>query len=321
MRILLFGTGSGLSDLLSILPEEVEVVGLCDNNPIKHGKLISGHRVHPPSAIRTMDFDFVVVTARAGEAIRSQLLDLGLKWPQILLFYSNFDSSLRTIVNQNMEALNRHLRLGLHPLSLCTMQLWPNNKLGTMSSEDDFCRVMSLQLAAERIVVKNVPGAVAEVGVYRGEFAAVLNCLFSDRTLYLFDTFEGFSENDLLDGEERNHSQASVGDFENTNVEFVMSRMAHPEKVVVQKGYFPATTKGLEERFALVSLDVDLYKPTLAGLEYFYSRLSAGGCIFIHDYNSRRYKGVRKAVDEFTEANGIPLVQLPDFAGTAVLPK
>jgi len=209
----------------------------------------------------------VIVTARAGEAIRSQLLDLGLKRPQILLFYSNFDSSLRTIVNQDMEALNRHLRLGLHPLSLCTMQLWPNSKLGTMSSEDDYCRMMSLQLAAQRIVAKNVPGAIAEVGVYRGEFAAVLNQLFSDRTLY------------------------------------------------------PATTEDLEESFALVSLDVDLYKPTVAGLDYFYPRLVKGGCIFIHDYNNRRYKGVRKAVDEFTEANGVPLVQLPDFAGTAVLSK
>jgi hypothetical protein len=28
-----------------------------------HGKLISGHRVHPPSTIRELDFDFVVVTA------------------------------------------------------------------------------------------------------------------------------------------------------------------------------------------------------------------------------------------------------------------
>jgi O-methyltransferase len=321
MRVLLFGTGSGLSDILSVLPEEVEVVGLCDNNPFKHGKLISGHRVHPPNAIGELDFDFVVVTARAGEAIRSQLLDLGLKRPQILLFYSNFDSSLRKIVNQDMEALNRHLRLGLHPLSLCTMQLWPNSTMGTMPSEDDFCRMMSLQLAAERIIVKNVPGAIAEVGVYRGEFAAVLNQLFSDRTLYLFDTFEGFSGNDLLDGKEGEHSQAAVGDFENTNVELVMSRMARPEKVIVLKGYFPASTEGLEDTFALVSLDVDLYKPTVAGLDYFYPRLVKGGCIFIHDYNNRRYKGVRKAVDEFTEANGVPLVQLPDFAGTAVLPK
>jgi O-methyltransferase len=322
MRILLFGTGSGLSDFLSVVPEDVEIVGLSDNDVQKQGKIILGHRVYAPASIRGQDFDFLVITARAGEAIRTQLVEMGIKRERILLFYSNFDSDLRAKVNQDMEALNRHLKLGLHPISLCTMPVWPQSKLEAMPSEDDFCRMMSVKLAAERIANKNVPGAIAELGVYRGELAAVLNQLFPDRTLYLFDTFEGFSGNDLSDGLEGQHSQAAVGDFKDTNLDLVLSRMAHRDRVVVRKGYFPATAEGLEdESFALVSLDVDLYKPTLAGLNYFYPRLAKGGCIFIHDYNNRRYKGVRSAVEEFTETAGAPLVQLPDFGGTAILPK
>jgi O-methyltransferase len=321
MRILLFGTGSALSDFLSVVPEDVEIVGLSDNNVHKQGTMILGHSVCAPDSIGKLDFDFVVVTARTGEAIRTQLVNMGIERERILLFYSNFDSRLRTIVNQDMEALNRHLGLGLHPLSLCTMQIWPESKLEMMPSEDDFCRMMSLKLAAERIAQKNVPGAIAELGVYRGELAAVLNRLFSDRTLYLFDTFEGFSDNDLSDGQEVQHSRAAVGDFQNTTLDLVISRMAHPEKVVVRKGYFPATTEGLEDSFALVSLDVDLYKPTLSGLNYFYPRLTKGGCIFVHDYNNRRFKGVRSAVEEFLDVTGAPLVQLPDFAGTAIISK
>jgi O-methyltransferase len=321
MRILAFGTGSGLSDFLSILPTEVEIVGLCDNDQNKQGKTISGHLVYSPDSIKELDFDFVVVTTRAGEVIRTQLLNLGYVREQILLFYSNFDSSLRKIVNQDMDALNRHLGLRLHPLSLCTMQLRPESRPDIPSSEDDFCRTMSLRLAAERIVNKNIAGAIAELGVYRGEFSAILNRLLPDRTLYLFDTFEGFSGNDLSNGEEGNYSQAVVGDFHDTNIELVIARMIRPERVVIRKGYFPDTTEGLEERFALVSLDVDLYKPTLAGLNYFYPRLSQGGCIFIHDYNNCRYKGVRSAVDEFSDTIGAPLVQLPDLAGTAILLK
>lgn len=321
MQILLFGTGSGLSDLLSILPEEVKIVGLCDNDPRKQGQTISGHLVHAPDSIKELDFDFVVVTTRIGEAIRTQLLGMGYKRERILLFYSNFDDNLRRIVNQDMNALNQHLGLRLHPISLCTMQLRPESNPEMLSSEDDFCRMMSLQLAAERILNKNVAGAIAELGVYRGEFAAFLNRLFPDRTLYLFDTFEGFSSNDLSSGEEGGFSRAAVGDFHDTNIELVIARMARPERVVVRKGYFPDTTEGLEERFALVSLDVDLYKPTIAGLNYFYPRLSPSGCIFIHDYNNRRYKGVRSAVEEFSDATGAPLVQLPDMAGTAILLK
>jgi O-methyltransferase len=321
MRILPFGTGSGLRDLLSVLPEDIEIVGLCDNDPRKQGMTVSGHRVYAPDSIGKLSFDFVVVTARTGEVMRGQLVDMGIERERILLFYSNFDSGLRKIVNQDMEALNRHLGLGLHPLSLCTMQLWPETAMEKVSSEDDYCRMMSLRLAAERIVRKNVPGAVAELGVYRGEFAAILNRLFPVRTLYLFDTFEGFSDDDLSDGQEEKHSQAAVGDFQDTNLDLVLARMPHPERVVVRKGYFPATTEGLDESFALVSLDVDLYKPTLAGLNYFYPRLSKGGCLFVHDYNNRRFNGVRSAVEEFLDATGAPLVQLPDFAGTAIISK
>jgi hypothetical protein len=321
MRILLFGAGSGLRDVLSVLPQDAEIVGLCDNDAQKQGKTILGHRVDAPDSLKELDFDFVLVTARAGNAMRNQLLEMGVARERILLFHSSFDSGVRKMLNQDMEALNRHLGIGLHPISLCTMQLWPASKSEGTTSEDDFCRIMSIQLAAQRIVEKKIPGAIAELGVYRGELAAVLNRLFPDRTLYLFDTFEGFSHNDLSDGQEGKHSQAAVGDFQDTSLDMVLSRMANPERIIIRKGYFPATTDGLDDSFALVSLDVDLYKPTLAGLDYFYPRLAKGGCIFIHDYNNRRYKGVRSAVEEFVDAAAVPLVQLPDFDGTAILLK
>ena len=58
---------------------------------------------------------------------------------------------------------------------------------------------------------------------------------------------------------------------------------------------FPVTLEGLEDRFAFVSLDVDLYQPTAAGLKYFYPRLVNGGCTLIQGYNNRRHmvSGVR----------------------------
>jgi len=37
----------------------------------------------------------------------------------------------------------------------------------------------------------NISGAVAEVGVFKGEFARILNLVFSSGLLYLFDTVQG----------------------------------------------------------------------------------------------------------------------------------
>ena len=321
MRIVVFGTGSGYRDFLSVLPAEIEIAGLCDNDAKKQGKTVGGQRVVAASAIKELSYDLIVVTPRAGEAIRNQLVEMGLERERILLFYSNFSPTLRATVNHDMEAMNRLLGLNLHPVSLCTMQMWPTTAMRPVASEDDFCRMMALRLAAERIERKGVPGCIGELGVYRGELAAILNRLFPERTLYLFDTFEGFSADDLADGEEGKHSQAAIGDFEDTTIELVMARMEYPERVRVRRGYFPETAAGLEETFALVSLDVDLYKPTLAGLRYFYPRLAKGGSIFVHDYNNKRFKGVYGAVEEFVEEAGASVVQLPDFAGTVILSK
>lgn len=61
MRIVLFGGGSGLADFLSVLPDHVEIVCLCDNDPNKHGKIASGHRIVSPDALETSAYDFVVI--------------------------------------------------------------------------------------------------------------------------------------------------------------------------------------------------------------------------------------------------------------------
>ncbi|MEG3087164.1 hypothetical protein [Sphingomonas sp. PB4P5] len=53
----------------------------------------------------------------------------------------------------------------------------------------------------------------------------------------------------------------------------------------------------------------------------FYERLSRGGYIFVHDYNNRRYMGVRSAVDQFLKTSGAACVPLPDFAGSVIIAK
>ena len=211
MQIILFGAGSGLADILSILPNHIQIAGLCDNDPKKHGTTVLGHRVLAPDVLDASGYDFVVVTARAGDAIRTQLVQRGVPREKILLYYSNFDGELRQAVNQDMEALNRHLGLGLHLLSLCTMPLWPDPHPELASDQEDYCRMMTLRLAADRIVDQGVAGSIAELGVYQGELASVLNRLFADRKLYLFDTFEGFSNADLSSGEEKNFSKQNRG--------------------------------------------------------------------------------------------------------------
>lgn len=183
-------------------------------------------------------------------------------------------------------------------------------------------RTATMRLIAEQINAADVPGDVAELGVYRGDFAVLLNLAFKERRLHLFDTFDGFDERDIAAERENSYSGAKAGDFGDTAKDSVDKRLFFREKAVFHKGFFPDTFKGCEDlRFAFVSIDADLYAPTAAALPLFWNRLSAGGTIMIHDYNSTQFRGVRRAVDDFCSENRIVPMPVCDMHGSAVLRK
>jgi len=166
-------------------------------------------------------------------------------------------------------------------------------------------------------------GEVAEFGVATGNFARFINTFFPNKKLYLFDSFDGFKK-DEIDAERANNlSSPEYSFYKNIDVNKVLSRMKYQDNCVIRKGYFPETTKGLPEdlTFCFVSLDCDLYQSMLDGLNYFYPRLNAGGYIMVHDYSSKYYRGVKKALQEFSKANSLNYVVLPDNTGSAVLAK
>ncbi|MDO5538613.1 MAG: TylF/MycF/NovP-related O-methyltransferase [Eubacteriales bacterium] len=184
-------------------------------------------------------------------------------------------------------------------------------------------RGASIQKMAERIQHHCIPGAIAELGVYQGEFSVLLSLLFPERTLYLFDTFSGFDSRDTALEQSQNLSCAKEGDFSDTSAETVLARIPYPENTVIKKGFFPDTAEDLRrERFALVSLDADLYAPTRAGLDYFYPRLNPGGVIILHDYNNQRFQGVYRAVEEYEVLHGpLCLIPLADLHGSCMILK
>lgn len=160
---------------------------------------------------------------------------------------------------------------------------------------------------AKEVRERGMRGSVAEVGVYRGDFARVINEAFADRRLYLFDTFEGFSVQDLEQARDgamgKNLGQKH---FSNTSVELVFSKMPNKEQCVIKKGWFPKSAQNLEESaFCFVNLDCDLYEPILAGLEFFYPKMVRGGVILVHEYFSQGYVGVKEAVHEFCQSHKI----------------
>ena len=207
-----------------------------------------------------------------------------------------------------------------------TEQLRTLGYRGEIRSLRDIAGLMDVRDAvlwrlADRIKEAAVQGEVAELGVYRGDFSQKLNALFPDRSLYLFDTFEGFDERDMALEESRGYSRPGQDEFRDTGIDVVREKLPFPDKVIFRKGYFPDTAADLPElKYAFISLDADLYAPILAGLRYFVPRLSPGGAILLHDYNNARFSGAKKAVEEYERLHGLlNLVPLCDLHGSAVI--
>lgn len=211
------------------------------------------------------------------------------------------------------EAIEQLTSLGVDPFKINTTYII-NKGIGA--------RDIFLQNFSQDIYHKNIKGAVAEAGVFKGAFSAKINIAFPDRKLYLFDTFEGFDERDIRKekGKAINPLENS-GYFNQTSEQVVMDKMKFPENVVIRKGYIPDTLEGVNDTFCFINLDLDLYEPTRQALDFFYDKVEIGGGILVHDfYNDYSFPNLKKSVIEFAKKRGI--FYLPIGDGLSVfLPK
>jgi O-methyltransferase len=137
----------------------------------------------------------------------------------------------------------------------------------------------------------DVPGAFAELGVYRGGVLRLLcDAANHGRDVYGFDTFNGLPSPDAeLD-------RHKAGEFGGVTVAEVQEFC--PDSALVP-GLFPASAYFLDgQEFALVHLDADLYTSTRDALAWFGARMAPGGAIVLDDWDWPWCPGVRKAVDE-----------------------
>lgn len=184
----------------------------------------------------------------------------------------------------------------------------------------DKTRFFNWWFQVRRIEADNVPGAFAELGVYKGNSARILHHMAPEKDFYLFDTFSGFPEKDL---------KVEVGDaatyspvyFSDTEIRKVRKHIRGNDRLHFVPGHFPESAGSCHDiRFSLVNIDADLYLPTKSGLDFFYPRLNPGGVIILHDHNGK-WQGVIQAVKEFSEGICEPVIHVPDREGTVMIIK
>lgn len=155
--------------------------------------------------------------------------------------------------------------------------------------------------------LSNLKGDLAEVGVFNGGSSKILCQTKGNKSLHLFDTFEGLPKKTKEDFKGFN-----ISDF-NCSLEKVKNNLKDYKNVFYYKGLIKDTCYKIKEnKFSFVHLDVDLYNSTLDCLEFFYKRMNSGGVILSHDYILGVKHGVVKAFNDFFKDKKEQVIEISD---------
>lgn len=172
-----------------------------------------------------------------------------------------------------------------------------------------------------------IEGALVECGVWRGG-AVMAGALTlrqlgaSDREFWLYDTFAGMTRPGAEDvarsgsGDpealfERSRTGEDSSEWCYASLEDVranLARVDYPaERFVLVPGKVEDTLPGRRpERIAILRLDTDWYESTRHEMEHLMPLLVPRGVLIVDDYH--RWAGNAKAVDEWLEAQGVPVL-------------
>ena len=204
----------------------------------------------------------------------------------------------------------------------------------TMTSPE---RILALCDAVQYVHDNGIAGDIVECGVWKGgSMAAVSRTLreldTTNRTLWMYDTFEGMSEPTENDVDLHGHTadqmlaEADEAKAESRdsiwcrcsleNVKETLRQTSYPESQMrFVKGKVEDTLPiESPEQIAILRLDTDWYESTRCELEILFPKLVPGGVLIIDDYG--HWQGCRKAVDEHFAANNVRMfLHRVDYTG------
>lgn len=205
----------------------------------------------------------------------------------------------------------------------------------TMTSPE---RMYATYLSTRYVIENNIDGDFIECGVWKGGSVLVMiHTLivkgFTNRHIFLYDTFEGMIEPteadiDLYGKSAINKWKRHLREDKNlwcyASLEEVKNNIGtagYPQdKIHFIKGKVEETIPNAvnHERIAILRLDTDWYASSYHELKHLYPKLVKGGVLLLDDYGF--WEGQKKATDQYFSENNIkPFLIRVDYSGRMVL--
>jgi hypothetical protein len=163
--------------------------------------------------------------------------------------------------------------------------------------------------------LSNLEGDIVECGVWRGGMSIFLSHLFSDKNIWVCDSFQGFQPLQNAKhsySKERhtpNYTHGATGplaiSLEEVQDHFKNYGLGDERRIKFLKGFVKDTlpNSGIE-KISLLRVDVDAYSATLETLEELYPKVVKGGMVIFDD--SCLYE-TKDAIINYFSHNNIPL--------------
>ena len=323
-NLVFYGAGVNMRNLLHLF----DASGIPFNYTIwdmnaENIKSINGHDVFLPDFKTKVFGKKAVITiddAAIARSVEQKLCDIGFDVIRGENGFLDFINTRQTIdKNEIMKTFpveftefDRELIYSIHSDGLSMVQ---------------YTGLFATLLSCKYVVSNNIEGDFVECGVWRGGNAMIAAMVFkhygSSKKVWLFDTFEGFTnvkhskyEKDLtlyitLDEiHQQYYDPYSCGNsLDDVKANFEKYGVLN-DNIVFVKGDVIKTlaSENIPKQISALRLDTDLYDSTLKELQVLYPRLSGGGVIMIDDYGV--YEGLRAAVEEYFEKISRPLLQV-----------
>lgn len=235
--------------------------------------------------------------------------------------YSLFFDGQTESAQQQFQSLTRLLKPS-SDFERTFHTIYTDGLLATKTPPNLRRRQRFLFLCSEFLETQNLDGDVAECGVFQGLSSYTLCSLMRSDVFdgalpnyHAFDSFEGLSAPTPEDTEglQPNNVQPVTKGAYRCSLEEVTETLKTFDNISFYRGWIPSRFTDVEQlHFRFVHLDVDLYEPTRASLEFFFPRLVSGGKIICDDYG---WVGAKAAIDEFCAAHGLePVIHDRDQA-------
>jgi O-methyltransferase len=170
-----------------------------------------------------------------------------------------------------------------------------------------------------------LPGDFVECGVNTGIYSLAV-CDYLDfnstgKNFYLFDTFAGIPLEQISDREKELGRLVENQIWFEECYEVAKRNFAPYSRARLVRGKVPDTLSTVSiSQVCYLSLDLNIVKPEIAALEFFWEKLSPGAPVILDDYGWWGFVPQKEAMDEFAARKGVQILNLPTGQGLLLKP-